>query len=89
MQRIWAQGRGDPTQGTNTPQRTDLPPDLPLVSQLAWQQLSPSEQQALLSYVSSLGVTPEDYLALIQQNSPMGGPAQSPVFGNYAGYSRQ
>jgi hypothetical protein len=89
LQRLFAQGRGDATFGTNTPQRTDLPPDLPLISSLAWQQLSPSEQQAMLSFVSSLGVTPEDYLNLIQQFSPSGGSAQSPLFGNYATYSRQ
>lgn len=89
MQRVWAQGRGDPTQGTNTPQRTDLPPDLPLISSMAWQQLAPSEQQAFLSYVSSLGISPEDYLAMIQQNSPTGGASYQPLFGNQTPYARQ
>lgn len=89
MKRLYAQGRGDPTQGTNTPQRSDLPPDLPLVSRLAWQQLAPSEQQALLSYVSSLGVTPEDYLAMIGASSPQGGVASAPLFGNQTPFSKQ
>lgn len=66
LSRVMAQGAGNQAYGTNLPQMAYLPPGVPLVSQLAYDQMSPSEQQALQSYVSSYGVTPEDYLAQIK-----------------------
>lgn len=89
LSRLFAQSRGIQSQGTNQPQNFNLPPDLPLVSKLAWLQMQPSEQQALLSYASANGVTPEDYLAAIEAASPQGSSAQTPNFGNAFSYARQ
>ena len=82
LTRAFAQQRGDVTQGTNTPNRMDIPKDVPLVSQLSFDQMTPSEQQALFSYVSAYGITPDDYKALIAQYSPQGGPSRMPTFGS-------
>lgn len=70
LARLFSQNSGDLSQGTNVPQRFALPPDVPLISSLAYSQMQPSEQQALLSYVSGYGVTPEDYIAAIGANTP-------------------
>jgi len=82
LTRLFGQARGDQTFGTNTPQRMDLPKDVPLVSSLQYSLMTPSEQQALLSFVSAYGVSPDDYLALIKQYSPTGGASSQPTFGN-------
>ncbi len=88
LTRLFAQSQGDASQGTNIPQPNTLPKDVPLISSMAYSQMNPSEQQALLSYVSAYGVTPDDYLAMIRANSPQGGTAQAPLFGNRFAYSR-
>jgi hypothetical protein len=82
LSRLFAQAQGDQTQGTNVNQQAHLPPDVPLMSSMAWAQLSPSEQQGFLSYVSSYGVSPDDYLAMVQAASPQGGSSRYPLFGN-------
>lgn len=82
LTRLFAQQQGIQSMGTNTPQQMELPKDVPLVSSLAYSQMTPSEQQALLSYVSAYGITPEDYLNLIRQYSPQGSSAYTPSFGN-------
>lgn len=87
LTRLFAQANGDASQGTNTPNTTALPKDVPVVSQLAYNQMNPSEQQALLSYVSSYGITPDDYLNYIKMLSPTGGSSQSPLFGNRFAFS--
>jgi hypothetical protein len=65
LSRVGGQAQGDQSVGTNTAQMAYLPPGVPLVSQLAYDQMDPSEQQALLSYVSSYGVDPADYIGQV------------------------
>lgn len=89
LSRLFAQSRGVQSEGTNMPQDFNLPTDVPLPSRLAWMQMTPDEQQALLSYASSYGVTPETFLSAIQSFAPQGGPTQSPLFGNAVSYYRQ
>lgn len=89
LTRIFGQAQGDQSLGTNQPNTTKLPNDVPLVSQLSYNQMTPSEQQALLSYVSSYGVTPDDYLALIRMYSPQGASSSQPLFGNRFNQYRQ
>lgn len=67
LSRVFGQGAGNQAVGTNTPQMAYLPPGVPLVSRLAYDQMDPSEQQALLSYISSYGIDPTDYLAQVNQ----------------------
>lgn len=67
LSRLFGQAQGNQAVGTNTPQYAFLPPGLPLPSQLAYDQMSPSEQQALQSYASSYGIDPNDLLAQIAQ----------------------
>lgn len=89
LSRLFAQSQGAQEYGTNQPQTNSLPSEVPLVSKIAFTQMAPSEQQALLSYVSSYGITPEDYIAYIEQNSPHGGSTQLPTLGNPFQYARQ
>ncbi len=63
LSRAMGQQQGQQAYGTNVPQKAYLPPNLPLESQYGYDQMSPSEQQALQSYASSMGISPEDYLA--------------------------
>lgn len=69
LQRAIQQGQGNQAYGTNMPQKAYLPPGLPLESQLGYDQMSPSEQQAYQSYASSYGVDPNDLLAQIKQQT--------------------
>lgn len=89
LSRLLGQSRGVQSQGTNQPQRFDLPSDLPLTSSLAASQMTPTERAALESIISSYGIDPADYWAYVQQLSPQGGAAQSPLFGNQFFYGRQ
>jgi hypothetical protein len=89
LSRIFAQQAGAQDFGTNQPQTYTLPRDVPIVSKLGFSQMAPSEQQALLSYVSSYGVTPEDYIAAIERLSPSGSSSRNPLFGSSFQYARQ
>jgi hypothetical protein len=73
LQRIFAQKQGLAGLGTNVPQQTDLPPGVPLVSKLAFAQMTPSEQAAFTSFISAHGLTPEDYFSMVEAASPQGG----------------
>lgn len=73
LQRLYAQAKGLPGLGTNVPQQTDLPAGVPLVSKLAYNQMSPSEQQAFASFLSAHGITIQDYLSMVEAASPQGG----------------
>lgn len=75
LQRVYGQQAGNASVGTNTPQRFALPQGVPLVSSMAYAQMSPSEQQALLSLISASGIDPQDYLAQIQMMNPGGAPS--------------
>jgi len=85
LSRLFAQAKGDPTQGTDRPQFTNIPSEVPLVSKLAWTQMQPTEQQAFLSYISSYGITPEDYFSMVESSSPQGGRTPGAGFGNSFG----
>lgn len=87
--RALAQQRGLQQYGTNVPQAMNLPKDLPLMSKMAYSQMTPSEQQALLSYASSYGITPDDYMNLMEQYGPQGGNHPLPTFGSPIQYNRQ
>ncbi len=90
LSRLFAQSRGIQAQGTNTPFAFKLPPEVPLVSKLAYLQMTPDEQQALLSYVSSYGVTPDEYLNQIDRISPQGETAPfGPQLGSRFQFNRQ
>lgn len=73
LQRIFDQYRGNAANGTNVPQQTNLPRSVPLLSKMAYAQLSPSELQAFQSYLSAYGVDPKDYEAMVENASPHGG----------------
>lgn len=70
LQRMFDQYRGNAANGTNTPQQTNLPRGVPLLSKLAYNQLSPSELDAFHSYLSSYGVDPKDYEQMVNNASP-------------------
>jgi hypothetical protein len=89
IQRALAQSRGVQSQGTNQPNPFVLPKDVPLQSKLAWNQMTPDEQQAYLSYASSYGVTPEEYLAAVEAFAPHGGTTQLSPFGVPFQFTRQ
>lgn len=80
LDRAVQQGRGNQAYGTNTPQKAYLPSQVPLTSQLGYNQMSPSEQQALQSYVSSYGISPEDYLAQVGDQTSQGRARQNFAF---------
>jgi hypothetical protein len=77
LQRIFAQQKGLAGLGTNVPQATDLPPGVPLVSKLAYSQMSPNERSAFESYLSAHGLDLAEYLSMVEAASPQGG--TSPV----------
>lgn len=79
--RLLAQSAGVHNQSTSTPQRFDLPPDLPLISSLAYQQMLPSERAGLESLLSAYGIDPSDYFSMVEAYSPQGPRAESPLFG--------
>jgi len=85
LSRLFAQARGDQSQGTDRPQFTNIPSEVPLVSKLAWTQMQPTEQQAFLSYISAYGIAPEDYFAMVESSSPQGGRTPGAGFGNSFG----
>jgi hypothetical protein len=79
--RTFAQQHGSTEFGTNQPQKFNLPNDVPLVSKLAYQQMSPSERSAFQSYISAYGIDPSDYFDYVQSVSPQGPSARDPLFG--------
>lgn len=81
LSRLFGQREGIQSVGTNRGQAFDLPQDVPVVSELALSQMTPSEREAFLSYVSSYGLDPADYLDYVRSLGPTGGAAQSPLFG--------
>lgn len=89
LSRLMGQARGLQSQGTNQPQRFDVPSDLPIVSRLAALQMSPTERAALESIISAYGIDPADYWAYVDSLSPQGGTARPPLFGTPFRYTSQ
>lgn len=79
LQRIYGQQQDNAAFGTNTTQRFALPQGVPLVSSMAFQQMSPSEREALLSLISASGIDPADYLSQMSNLVPSGAPQQSRI----------
>jgi len=73
LQRLFAQGKGLAGLGTNVPQQTDLPPGVPLISKLAYSQMTPAERSGFESYLSAHGLDLSTYLSLMEAASPQGG----------------
>lgn len=80
--RTFAQQLGSQKYGTNQPNPFVLPNGVPLISKLGASQMIPSERAAFESYISSFGITPEDYWNYVEQTSPQGGQSQQQNFGN-------
>ena len=82
LARAIGQQQGVHSVGTNRPQAYSLPPDVPLISRLAYEQMLPTERAAFESLISSYGIEPSDYWSYVEQVGPQGGPAPfSPLFG--------
>lgn len=70
LSRLLAQQQGVASEGTNMAQQTAVPAGVPLVSSIALLQMQPSEREGLRGLVEAGGMAWEDYLALVQRNSP-------------------